>query len=289
MNALPLEPVHAGYFEELFVQGWAVSAFPRGRNAALAAGSPHVSVLVLVDGRQPALDTLAPPDSADIEVLVLDGASPVPGECVRFAAAAENRVLYRTPVRIPRADAWRILRGLARGHEIIEAVPQTRELAVLAHGDEVIADPSLLSAWGSAFGDDADATLVIGVEPLDVLLLAELASAVDGDVVAVVCEDAGSVRRLAGMCTATLTRRLRSGSCITPERLPALASGVSVEPCVRRQREELDELVAGGDLLEQASCLVVAGAELRDFLVGDPGDVLVRDLCVIEPLPHLRA
>jgi hypothetical protein len=228
MNVMPLEAVHAGYFEELFVQGLAVSAFPRGRHAVLAAGSPQVTVLVLVDGRQPALDTLAPPDGADIEVLVLDNASPVPGECVRFAAAAENRILYRTPVRLPRAEGWHLLRGLARGVAVVDAVPQTRELAILAHGDEVIADPSLLSAWGSSFGDDADATLVIGVEPLDILLLTEVANAVDGDVVAVICEDVGSVRRLAGMCTATLTRRLRSGSCISPEGLPALASGATI-------------------------------------------------------------
>jgi hypothetical protein len=54
---------------------------------------------------------------------------------------------------------------------------------------------------------------------------------------------------------------------------------------VRRQREELHELLAGRDLLEQLPRLVVAVAELRDLFVREPGDVLARDLAVMEPLP----
>ena len=55
------------------------------------------------------------------------------------------------------------------------------------------------------------------------------------------------------------------------------------------QGEELDELVAGCDLLEEGTRFVVPRAELGDFLVGDSGHLLLRHLVVVEPLPHLRA
>src|SRR3954447_7113407 len=62
----------------------------------------------------------------------------------------------------------------------------------------------------------------------------------------------------------------------------------SGEPIVGREGQELDELVARGDLLEDLPCLVVALAELRDLLVRHLLDLVARDLAVVEPLPDLR-
>src|SRR3954453_8735714 len=63
----------------------------------------------------------------------------------------------------------------------------------------------------------------------------------------------------------------------------------SGEAIVGREGQELDELVARGDLLEDFPRLVVARAELRDLFLGHPLDLVARDLAVVEPLPDLRA
>src|SRR3954447_21076782 len=62
----------------------------------------------------------------------------------------------------------------------------------------------------------------------------------------------------------------------------------SGEAIVGREGQELDELVAGGDLLEDLPRLVVALAELRDLFVRHPLDLVARDPAVMEPLPDLR-
>jgi hypothetical protein len=60
---------------------------------------------------------------------------------------------------------------------------EVRRVAVLAYGDELLADPSLLSAYGDAFGATDDITLVIATDDGDVapLLDAVAAAGLDGE------------------------------------------------------------------------------------------------------------
>src|SRR5665213_454140 len=58
---------------------------------------------------------------------------------------------------------------------------------------------------------------------------------------------------------------------------------------VRGQGQELDELIAARDGVEQLARLLVAGAELGDLLVGHRADVLAREAALVDPLPDLCA
>jgi hypothetical protein len=95
-------------------------------------------------------------------------------------------------------------------------------------------------------------------------------------------------------CTApTGARRVeqpieRSALGLTVEQDGRPWTNPSAQMLVGGQGQELDELVAERDLLEDPACLLVALAELLDLLVGDPAHVVPRDLAVLEPLPHLR-
>src|SRR5712692_2701134 len=65
----------------------------------------------------------------------------------------------------------------------------------------------------------------------------------------------------------------------------------SVDVLVRRDGQELDELVAQRDLLEQRARLVQPrdAVELLSLLVDRAAHVLLRDTPVAQPLPDLRA
>lgn len=226
MSATAFEPVFAGAFEECLLDGVPAVAYPRAR----AACGVRLSFLAVVDGPTLALDPLALPAAEDVEVLVLDNASPAATECLRFAAAAPNRVVYRVPTRLPRAEAWRLLRSAARGVEVANAVPQTRGLALLARGAEAAVDPTIFAAWRDVFGPSADASLVLVVAPsgLDALVwashAADAAGGEVGDLVAVVAPDVeAELERLAPLCVGLVTRRPHPGTAVTPERLAALA------------------------------------------------------------------
>jgi len=79
----------------------------------------------------------------------------------------------------PRADA-----AVAFRHAVGRiGLEDARRVAVLAYGDELLADPALLEAYGTAFGADDDVTLVIAVADADVtpLLDAVAAAGLDGE------------------------------------------------------------------------------------------------------------
>jgi hypothetical protein len=223
-----LEPVLAGGFEEAFADGEPLVAFPRGRGAELAARRPGVTFVAVVDGPAMALDELDLPGDARTEVVLVDNASPAFAECLRYVASEPNRVLYRLPRRIPRARAWQLARALAHGAETSDAVPETRELAVLVAGWELVADPALLAAWRAALGPEAPASLVAVVAPSEVdgLVRAVEAAEADGDtgdVVAVVAPDVErELARLQPLCRGTLSRLPRAGAWIRPDELGAL-------------------------------------------------------------------
>jgi hypothetical protein len=58
---------------------------------------------------------------------------------------------------------------------------EARRVAVLAYADELIADPTLLGAYGTAFGADDDVTLVIVTADVTPLLDAVAAAGLEGD------------------------------------------------------------------------------------------------------------
>lgn len=212
MSLSAFEPALAGELEQVFAaDGVAALAYPRGRHGRLERERPRLSVLVVVDGPAPALETLPASDGPDVEVIVLDNASAAFPECVAFARGAENRVLYRVPQRLERPQAWALARALARGRETVEGVPETRERALLALGSEVVADPRLLARFREIRGEADDVTLVILATPLDAALLpgaVEQAGLEDADLVAVVSQPGdGSDRRLAAVCSGVLTPR----------------------------------------------------------------------------------
>lgn len=221
-----LEPV--GAFAETFAEGAPLIAFPRGRRAELAARRPGVTFLAVVDGPELALDELELPAEPHVEVVLVDNASPAFADCLRYVAAQSNRVLYRLPRRLPRDRAWRLARALAHGAETSDAVPRTRDLAVLVAGWELVAEPSLLAAWRVAFGPAAPASLVAVVSPSEVegLVRAVEAAEADGDVgdlVAVVAPDLErELARLQPLCRGVLSLLPRGHGWIRPEQLGAL-------------------------------------------------------------------
>ena len=62
---------------------------------------------------------------------------------------------------------------------------------------------------------------------------------------------------------------------------------VLVDALVGGQRQELDELVSEGDLLEELARFVVAVTELPDLFLDRALHVCALDLAVPEPLPDL--
>jgi hypothetical protein len=202
------EPPLAGQIEQVFPLGQPVLAYPRGRHAELEAWRPAASVVVVVDGPRPALETLEAPFDPGVEVVVFDNGSPAFAECAAFARGGLNRVLYRSPRRLPRAEAWRLARALAHGAELVEGVPETRERAILALGAELVANPRLLELYRERFGAADDTTLVILASDADVALLpaaVEAAGLGDADLVAIVARPGdGTDRRLAAVCHAVL-------------------------------------------------------------------------------------
>jgi hypothetical protein len=211
MTPTALEPVHAGSFEEVMLEGAIVAAFPRGRHAALASARPHLSFLAVLDGPVHGLDPLDLPPAGGVEVVLLDNAAPGLGERLRYVAAAPNRILYRVPERLPASEAWALVHAAARGAETSNAVPQTRGRAVLAAASELVRDPSLLAAWREQVGPDADASLVIVAAPAGVDALAAAVASVEadggeiGDLVAFVAADVDAeLARLAPFCHTTL-------------------------------------------------------------------------------------
>jgi len=199
----------AAGLETVFTGSGPVLAYPLGRHVALTAARPTVSVLVVVDGAAPALETLDLDPSPRLEVVLLDNCSPAFGECAAYVVAAPNRVLYRLRERIPRQEAWRLARSLARGSEQIDGVPETRERALLALGSEVVADPALLRHFAARHGEDDDVTLVIAADEHELALLpaAVEEAGVEGcDLVAVpAARGSGAERRLAAVCDGVLT------------------------------------------------------------------------------------
>jgi hypothetical protein len=119
------------------------------------------------------------------------------------ALVSEAQALMRSgggPVRVERAEALGRLAGILRrdralagdtaGAERAAALERAaaragledaRRVAILAFGDELIADPSLLRAYGSAVSGADDATLVIVTTDADALVRAVAAAGLDGD------------------------------------------------------------------------------------------------------------
>jgi hypothetical protein len=224
----PLEPVVAGGLAEAFVDGEPLVAFPRGRDVDLAARRPSVTFLAVVDGPVLALEELELPAEPHVEVVLVDNASPAFADCLRYVAAQPNRVLYRLPRRLPRERAWQLAGALAHGAETSDAVPRTREHAVLVAGWELVAEPSLLAAWRAAFGPAAPASLVAVVAPSEVDGLVRAVEAVEadgdvGDLVAVVSPDLErELARLQPLCLGVLSLLPRGPAWIRPEQLGAL-------------------------------------------------------------------
>ena len=114
-----LEPVFAGALEETFADGEPLVAYPRGRRAELAERRPRLTFLAVVDGPVLALDELELPGDLRTEVLLLDNASPAFADCLRYAAAEPNRVLYRLPRRLSRVRAWELARMLMQRNRLV--------------------------------------------------------------------------------------------------------------------------------------------------------------------------
>jgi hypothetical protein len=85
-----------------------------------------------------------------------------------------DRALAGDPAGVERATA--LERAAARA-----GLEDARRVAILAFADELVADPSLLRAYGEAVSGADDATLVIVTADPDALVAAVAAAGLDGD------------------------------------------------------------------------------------------------------------
>ena len=167
--------------------------FPRAaatdaeRAAALAAAVEHLVVAQAL--RTPTLDTARTSRYLGIDAgtlpavlqaglaLVADGAATVPpadAPALGAVAALLHSERLASGDRATAERAHALARGAARA-----GLQDARRVTVLAYGDELVADPALLSSYGATFGADDDVTLVIATEDATGLSVAVAAAGLD--------------------------------------------------------------------------------------------------------------
>jgi len=159
------------------------------RAAALAAAAEQLVVAAAL--RAPTLDPrrtagfLRLPEDALGPILqgavavVESGATDVPAADAPLIGAVASLVRADRTVAGDRAGADRaaaVARAAARA-----GLEGARKVTVLAYGDELVADPALLSSYGDAFGAQDDVTLVIATDDPATLSGAVLAAGLDSD------------------------------------------------------------------------------------------------------------